>query len=147
VFVDILPRMKVFLSRSGDYTDNRDLIQKITEELTKSGLDVWDDNDQIYPGDNWAQKTSQALEESQAMVVLLTPESLDSKWIRWDIQFAMFNVSYRDRLIPVMVGDPNRFDPEKLPWIFRNLKVINLSDNGNNAENIKQIAEAIKQAA
>ena len=91
--VDILRRMKVFLSHSSDYTDNRDLIDKITEELTKSGMDVWDDNDQIYPGDNWAQKTSQALEESQAMVVLLTPESVDSKWIRWDIEFAMLNVS------------------------------------------------------
>ena len=46
-----------------------------------------------------------------------------------------------------MIGDPNRFEQEKLPWIFRHLKVINLSDNGKNAENIKQIAEAIKQAA
>ena len=53
-------------------------------------MELWDDTYEIYPGDNWAQVTSQALEESQAMIVLLTPESrMDSKSIRWDIEFAM----------------------------------------------------------
>lgn len=138
--------MKVFLSHSSSDSDDRELIQKITDELTRSGMEVWDDTREIYPGDNWAQVTSQALEESQAMVVLLTPESLDSKWIMWDIGFAMVNVSYKHRLIPVLVGDPDRFE-NRVPAVFSYLKVINLPENGKNDEEIRQIAEAIKQAA
>jgi hypothetical protein len=142
--------MKVFLSHSSNYSydrDDRDLIRKITDELKRAGMDVWDDSIEVLPGDNWAQLTSQALEESQAMVVLLTPESADSKWIKWNIGFALGNISYKNRLIPVLVGDPNRFSKEQIPWIFKHLKVINLLDQGKNDENIKQIADAIKEAA
>lgn len=112
-------------------------------------MDVWDDSVEVLPGDNWAQLTSQALEESQAMVVLFTPESLDSKWIKWNIGFALGNISYDHRLVPVLIGDPNRFSQENLPfpWIFRNLKVVHIPDHGKNDENIKQIADAIKAAA
>jgi len=136
--------MQVFLSHS---SKDRDLIRKISDELRRAGLDVWDDSIEVLPGDNWAQMTSQALEESQAMVVLLTPESIDSKWIKWDIQFALGNISYNRRLIPVLIGDPNRFSKEQIPWIFKHLKVINLPDHVQNDENIRQIADAIKEAA
>lgn len=136
--------MQVFLSHSSEDTD---LIRRITDELKRAGMDVWDDTREIWPGDNWAQMTSQALEESQAMVVLLTPESIDSKWINWNIGFALGNIAYKQRLIPVLVGDPNRFSKEQIPWIFKHLKVINLPDQGKNDENIKQIADAIKEAA
>lgn len=138
--------MKVFLSHS---SNDRDLIQKITDELTREGMEVWDDTREIYLSDNWAQMTSQALEESEAMVVLFTPESIDSKWIKWSIGFALGNISYDHRLVPVLVGDPDRFPEEDLPfpWIFENLKVINLPDHRENDENIKQIAEVIKEAA
>ena len=136
--------MKVFLSHS---SDDRDLLRKITDELKRAGMEVWDDTREIYPGDNWAQVTSQALEESQAMVVLLTPESIGSKWIKWDIQYALGNISYNQRLIPVLLGDPKRYSKEQIPWIFKHLKVINLPDHEKNDENIKQIADAIKEAA
>lgn len=141
--------MKVFLSHSSNYEDNRDLIQKITDELTRAGMEVWDDTREIYLSDNWAQKTSQALEESEAMVVLLTPDSVDSKWINWNIGFALGNISYDHRLVPVLVGDPDRFSQENLPfpWIYQHLKVINIPDHTKNDENIKQIADAIKEAA
>lgn len=141
-------RMKVFLSHSSDYyRDDRDLIRKITDELKRAGMDVWDDSVEVLPGDNWAQLTSQALEESQAMVVLLTPESIDSKWIRWDLEFAASNVSYKNRVVSVLVGDPDKFVEEKIPGLLNYLKVISLPDNGSNDENIRQIAEALKQAA
>ncbi|HET6977228.1 MAG TPA: toll/interleukin-1 receptor domain-containing protein [Pyrinomonadaceae bacterium] len=136
--------MQVFLSHS---SKDKDLIRKITDELKRSGMEVWDDSIEVLPGDNWAQLTSQALEASQAMVVLLTPETIDSKWIRWDIQFALGNISYKHRLIPVLIGDPSRFPKERIPGIFKHLNVINLPDHGKNDENIKQIAVAIKQAA
>lgn len=61
--------MKVFIS----HTQQDDAIaRKIADALQKDSLDVWD-NRYLMPGDNWAGKVSQALEESNAMVVLVTP--------------------------------------------------------------------------
>ena len=66
--------MKVFISHSNE---TRALAQKVGEALKRAGWEVWNDLE-ILPGDNWAAKIGQALESSQAMVVLLTPEALNS---------------------------------------------------------------------
>jgi predicted nucleotide-binding protein len=70
--------MKVFIS----YAHNdMPLAKRVTNALEQSGLDVWDAEREILPGDNWAKKIAKALEESDAMVVLLTPDALSSKTV------------------------------------------------------------------
>ncbi len=64
--------MQVFISYAAA---DEVLARGLSETLRKSGLDVWD-RTEILPGENWAEKVSKALRESQAMVVLLTPNSL-----------------------------------------------------------------------
>ena len=66
--------MKVFISHSHE---TRALAKKVGESLKRAGLDVWTEQE-ILPGDNWAEKIGQGLASSQAMVVLLTPEALNS---------------------------------------------------------------------
>ena len=60
------------------------------------------------PGDNFGHEIARALEESEAMVVLLTPEALHSPWVKWEIESALSGTRYRNRLIPVLVGDPQQ---------------------------------------
>ena len=67
--------MKVFISHA--YTDEP-FVRKVAAGLEKVGLEVWDATREILPGDNWAAKVARALEESEAMVVLFTPDALRS---------------------------------------------------------------------
>lgn len=136
--------MKVFISHS---SKDIDLVRRIADGLKESGMDVWDDTREILPGENWAEKIAKALEESQAMVVLLTPDSLNSKWMEWEIEYALGKMAYNNRLIPVLIGEPREFQRQNIPWIFRHLKMIYLPEQGRNKESIKQIAEAIQEAA
>ena len=69
--------MKVFISHA--HTDEP-LVNKVAAVLKDAGLEVWDDTREIMPGDNWAHKVAQALQESEAMVILLTPDALRSRW-------------------------------------------------------------------
>jgi predicted nucleotide-binding protein len=71
--------MKVFISHSHE---TKSLAKKLGEALKRAGLESWNHEQEILPGDNWAQKIAQALEESEAMVVLLSPDSLDSTLVR-----------------------------------------------------------------
>lgn len=72
--------------------------------LEDAGLQVWDATREIMPGDNWAATLGNALQEAQAMVVLVTPDAMRSKWVRWEIEYALGQIRFRERLIPVVTG-------------------------------------------
>jgi len=137
--------MKIFISHSHSQIDEP-LVRKITTALQKAGLEVWDDEVGISTGENWAEKVAQALRESEAMVVLLTPNALDSKWVDRDIDYALSEKRFRQRLITVLAGSPEKLPEEKIPAILRRLKFIKLADNGKE-EDVKQIAQALLQTA
>jgi len=130
--------MRVFISHLQQ--DNA-LAKKVAKTLEEVGLEVWDAQD-ILPGDNWFKEISESLEQSQAMVVLITPESLGSMWIRKEIEYALGNESFSGRLIPVVIGRLEDMPKENLPWILRHLNIIELP-NPENEEEIQRIADAL----
>lgn len=134
--------MKVFISHAHE---NKALAQKLGKALKRDGWDVWDD-EQILPGDNWAEKIGQALEESQAMVVLLTGAGLSSN-VRWEIEYALGKKSLKNRLIPVLVGPEVNISTQNFPWILNHLKMIKLPESGREEDGIRQITEALQAAA
>lgn len=136
--------MKVFLS----YAHNdSSLAKKIASALETKGFDVWNAETEILPGDNFAEKISDALKESDAMVVLLSPASLESNNVQWEIGYALGNKSYNRRVIPVLVGSEENISAESIPWILRKLQMIRLSKPEQAEEEINQISEALKLAA
>ncbi|MGH7450587.1 MAG: toll/interleukin-1 receptor domain-containing protein [bacterium] len=137
--------MKVFISHSHSQIDEP-LVRTVTKALQNAGLEVWDDRIEIFPGDNWAEKVAQALRESEAMVVLLTPNALDSQWVDHDIGYALGEYRFRNRLVTVLAGPPEKLPEEKIPWILRRLKIIKLGENGKE-DHIKQIAQALLETA
>lgn len=80
------------------------------------------------------------------MVVLLTPNSVDSDSVNMDIDFALGEKAYSWRLIPVIVGDSAEFLSE-IPWILKRLKTVKLSEHGRDKEQLKQIANTLKEVA
>lgn len=134
--------MKVFISYN--YKDKA-LAKKFVDGLETAGFEVWDAEREILPGDNWAEKTGRALKESQAMVVLLTPDALKSQNVLHEINYALGEKSYEKRLIPVLVGPPEKFK-KNIPWIFSHLKTINLPENDGQDKAIKRVAQALKAA-
>lgn len=136
--------MKVFISHAHK---DAALARKVASILRESGLDVWDQEYEIMPGENWAEKISQALKESEAMVVLLTPEALESSNVLWEIAYALGEESYKKRLIPVIVGNPDKLPEEKMPWILRRLRIVNLPEQGKDEEDIRKIASVLREVA
>jgi hypothetical protein len=133
--------MQVFISHS--WKDSS-LAKKLATVLEKSGFRVWDVSQNLLPGDNWAKSVAQALDESQAMVVLLTPESIHSPWVKNEIEHALGNSTYAKRLIPVLVGAAE----SEIPWILRKLdSIVALPDANANNDQLQKIAQMLKEAA
>ena len=73
--------------------------------------------------------------------------ALDSDFAWRDIEYALSQKPFKRRLIPVLVGDSEDFPRDRIPWIFDHLQTIQLGENGEDEEQLKQIARVLKEAA
>src|SRR5437879_4609634 len=110
--------MKVFLSYS---TADREVARQLSSRLAKAGFKVWDREDALFPGDNWPLRIGEALQDSNAMVVLISPKSMKSEEVRHEIDYALGSIRYKGRLIPVVLK-PTR----DMPWILEKFPLIHL---------------------
>jgi len=139
--------MNVFISHA--YSDEP-LAHRLAQTLERAGLRVWDARDEVLPGDNWAAKAGEALEEAEAMIVLLTPDALRSSQVRREIYYALGKEDFSGRLFPVLVGPKSVLTDEAVPWILRNLQMIHLTEQGEKAaeeEAFGQITRALLKTA
>lgn len=76
---------KVFLSHSAK---DADLVNSITKEAEKLGLEVYVAAQDKRPGTPIVDKIQRNITNSQAIVVLLTPNGLGSHYVQQEIGFA-----------------------------------------------------------
>ena len=108
--------IQVFLSH---VSEDRELANYLGERLSESGFQVWWAEERLLPGENWARATGDALEQSDAMIVLVSPDSASSRRVREELNYALGASNYAGRVIPVVVRPT-----KKMPWILRKMKVL-----------------------
>lgn len=136
--------MQVFISHS---QSDSPLAARVSEALRKTGLKVWDAQLNLLPGDNWPAQVGRALEESDAMVVLLTPNSVISPHVKAEMVYALGSKSYSNRLIPVAVGGRDRLSVGEIPWMVRRLRWVDLPNPESSDPEVKPIADALLSRA
>lgn len=93
--------------------------RQFVEQLAKEGIDVWDSESELLPGDNWSLEIGKALQRANGMIVLVSPNWLSSPQSRREIEYALGSEKFRDRLIPVIVRPTDH-----VPWILKHLEPI-----------------------
>jgi TIR domain len=126
--------MKVFLSYS---KDDGEVAKALATRLTVAGLELWDPAEALFPGDNWALRIGQALQESDAMIVLVSPNSMKSEAVRQEIEYALGSARYKGRLLPVIIKPA-----KEMPWILKRFPAVRIGPDFEEA--VRQIAEHIK---
>lgn len=108
--------MKVFLSYA---LEDKTVADDLTRRLEKAGLDVWQTGRDVLPGDNAALMVGKALENADAMVVLVSPAAMKSFWVQREVEFALSKPRYENRLIPVLIRRTSH-----TPWIVNSRHAI-----------------------
>jgi hypothetical protein len=108
--------VKVFLSYSGA---DAEVGESVRRHLSSAGYQVWDPKLEVQPGSNFARAIGDALDAADALVVLVSPEAMQSEWIRWELDLAMTSPRFKGRLLPVELRPT-----ESLPWILRRFPVL-----------------------
>ena len=134
--------MQVFLSYASADTK---LAERISNSIRASGFPVWDYS-LIMPGENWGAKLAEALETSDAMILLLTPNSLHSRDITNDLSYALGSTAYKGRVIPVLAGSPEELPREEIPWVLNRFQTIQMADADQGEEGLRQITRALQNA-
>ena len=100
----------VFMSYSR--RDDADM-RRIVTYLRGQGINVWVDHEKLNPGTAiWEAKIEKALTGASAVIVILSPDSKNSKWVRREISFAE---QYEKPIFPVLVrGDEDTSIPIRL---------------------------------
>jgi hypothetical protein len=124
---------KIFLSYS--HADQR-FATDLVRELTECGFSVWDDT-MVPPGSPWFREIARALKESDAIVILMSPEYFTSQWSGHEWAYAVTTPKYEGRLIPVLVRST-----DDVPWILEQLSYIDATRDRKGVG--RKIAEALR---
>jgi len=87
--------------------------RRIIAELRSRGINVWVDIENLIPGSPaWEREIERAIRAASGMIVLLSPDSNNSEWVRREISFAEQN---NKRIFPVLIfGDEDDSIPLRL---------------------------------
>jgi len=109
--------MNIFIS----YSRSRDekLAKDLAAHLQDAGHHVWYSGGGIFPGENPGQKAGRALEKSDAMLVLVSPDSMRSSWVRQEIDYALGTARFAGRVVPIIVKPT-----KEAPWIFKKFPTV-----------------------
>jgi HEAT repeat protein len=68
--------------------DDGDFAEALINRIKKEGLETWVDNDQLYAGEDWRAEIDQAIVNSFAFIVIMTPEAKASEYVTYEWAFA-----------------------------------------------------------
>jgi hypothetical protein len=102
---------------------DRQVAQSIVDRLRQQGISVWFDIYELQQGDSIARTIEKAISASDYLVVLLSPQSVDSVWVQKELGAALSSdLAARDiTLLPVLISD------SEVPSTLANYQYLDLS--------------------
>ncbi|QJP34541.1 toll/interleukin-1 receptor domain-containing protein [Nonlabens sp. Ci31] len=92
--------MKVFISHSS--TDKK-FVRMLKDALVENSIEIWFDEDQLDLGDNLVSRLDYALDTSSHLVIILSPSSIKSDWVKFELKKALGNTrtGLMQKIIPI----------------------------------------------
>ena len=118
----MLPK-EVFLSHS---SQNIEIAMEVAGTIQNQGVPLWFSDENILTAQDWLDAIGKALERCDWFMVLLSPASVISRWVRLEYSYAIRHNQYIDHIVPVII-EP--CDYEALSWTIGAFQMANLYDN------------------
>jgi hypothetical protein len=88
---------KIFISYA--HADWPNFVSGLAKQLSNNGFGVWVDQHLLVGGSDWVDSIAQALEECKVLILVMTPESLASRYVKMEYRY-FFN--YDKPIIPLL---------------------------------------------
>src|SRR5687767_5889682 len=121
---------KIFISYS-----RKDIgfVRKLAGDLEKAGYDVWWDLTDLRGGDDWLRVIPASIEASEHFIVVLSPNSAVSDWVKKEYTQAL---SLRKKIIPLMLA------PSSVPFALNTINYVDFTSD-DYAANLQNLLDAL----
>jgi hypothetical protein len=109
------------------YSQNdRPLVTRFAEDLRARKVSLWYDRWEMRPGDTLRERISDGIARARTFMVLLTPASLGSDWVNYELNVGMLREieGARLRVVPVLAGG---VDIKEIPVDLRTKYCLDIS--------------------
>ncbi len=115
--------MHVFISYS-----RRDIAfaERLARDLQDAGLEIWIDYQSIRGGEYWRKAIAKGIQEADAAIICISPDSIASEWVRREVFWAQ---NTEKLIISVMIDDctdvMDQYDETRL---LKDIRIIRFVD-------------------
>ena len=120
-------------------SEDKPWVSEFLATLKGAGIENWFDASDLNPGERWQEKILEALRDSEPLVFVLSPNSIESPWTFFEIGAA---VADRKRIIPIITED---FDLSKLPLLLRPYQFLQASSPQAAGKRVAEVLETTPQ--
>jgi len=115
-------------------------VARIAQRLASAGVETWIDNGRIVPGDDIIQKVETGLSDATHVIVVFSPASLLSDWVREETHAAQLTaISGSSRVIPIIYG---AISPSAIPLLLRSRLYVDFREPKNFEQSMAQLLSA-----
>lgn len=111
-------RREVFLSHSAK---DRKFVVRLARMLKRHGIRYWYSATHISGAKQWHDAIGRALERCNWFLVILTPDSVRSLWVKRELLFALNEVRYNEKIIPLLLRP---CEHRRLSWTLSEIQFV-----------------------
>ena len=120
----MLPHAKeVFLCHS---SLDGEFANRIATLLRRHNVPVWYGPTNIRGGQHWHDEVGEALRRCDWFVILVSPNSIRSAWVKRELTFALKQRRYNDTIVPVIL---QLCDYEHFYWTLSSYQVVDFTED------------------
>jgi TIR domain len=112
---------EVFLSHS---SLDRQFADDVTMMLRRHGVPVFYSQTNILGAQQWQDEIGDALDRCDWFAVILSPQSVNSMWVKRELSYVLTDNRLDDRVIPILY-QPVNYRP--LHWTLRTLQIVDFT--------------------
>jgi hypothetical protein len=107
-------------------SENRAFVEKLCKELRNHGVPFWYSTRHIRGAQQWHDEIGEALGRCDWFILILSPQSVKSKWVKHELVFALNNSRYGGRIIPCVL---KKCDINQLSWTLSSFQFVDFSSS------------------
>ena len=114
---------EAFLSHS---SQDHEFVTRLADELRRHGVPVWYSQTNVLGAQQWHDEIGAALRSCDWFLLVLSPHSVESMWVKRELLFALQQERFADRIVPILL-QPCGFD--RLSWVLPGFQFVDFQQS------------------